>query len=244
MSAALDNIWDEPIEETSTRSTNPSVTEGKGEEPENDSDDEDIFRPSKRRRPTALFLDDPDEDGDSGAALPASETGTSKNPNAGLASHPHAARPDIDALFDDLEDEPNPGPAKSGAPRGRGAGASSSSKPFDLTALRREAQARVERDAPPSSFPQYKVASSSPVRPGADALGPLGGSKGGKNDDDGAGKKRPVVKLDEDRLLGRDGLPALVQLCRGFTPRGKGHEVSISLLPWRMHFRISPALLH
>lgn len=35
-----------------------------------------------------------------------------------------------------------------------------------------------------------------------------------------------MPKLDDERLLSREGLPALVQLCKEFKPRGKGHEVS------------------
>ena len=62
MSVALENIWDEPLDATPSRSKNYSVTAERGEEPGNGSDDEDIFPPSKRRKPTALFLDDPDED--------------------------------------------------------------------------------------------------------------------------------------------------------------------------------------
>jgi hypothetical protein len=35
------------------------------------------------------------------------------------------------------------------------------------------------------------------------------------------------AKLDEARLLGADGFPALLKQTRGFVPKGKGHEVRV-----------------
>ncbi|KAH8116915.1 replication fork protection component Swi3-domain-containing protein [Phellopilus nigrolimitatus] len=163
-----------------------------------DDDEEDsVFRPSKRRRST-LFLEDPDEGDEESTSLAKSAQG------------PGNAVPDISSLFDDLE-EPAP--------------AASTSKPFDLAAVRREAQRRAEKEAPASSFPKYAVQSSSPPRDGMDGEGKenaFGAHKGG----DGGKEKRPIAKLDETRILGKDGLPALVQLCKDFKPKGKGHELS------------------
>jgi replication fork protection complex subunit Csm3/Swi3 len=48
---------------------------------------------------------------------------------------------------------------------------------------------------------------------------------------EGAPKKRVQAKLDEARLLGSDGFPALLKQTRGFVPKGKGHEVRA---PWRV----------
>ena len=119
---------------SSARTRNSPAPAANFERDENngaDGDDDDIFRPSKRRKSTALFLDDPDEDGDA-----------QRSPPTAIQT-----RPDIDAMFADLEDD-------SGAPAKTGQG--TSSKPFDLAAMRREAQARAAREAhcPGRSRPQ------------------------------------------------------------------------------------------
>jgi hypothetical protein len=38
-------------------------------------------------------------------------------------------------------------------------------------------------------------------------------------------KRKPLPKLDEARLLGPDGFPALIAQTKGWKPKGKGHEV-------------------
>lgn len=190
MSVSLDDIWSEPLAEEPSLSPPP---QGLGD------DDDNVFRPTKRRRST-LFLggsEDEDEDTSRKGDRPASN-----------------ARPEIDSLFEDLEDLSTSRLSKP-------------SRPFDLAARRREAQARAEKEAPSSSFPQYAVQSSSPPRDVFDGDG-KGGIGSRKDEDAGAGKKRKIAKLDEDRLLGKDGLPALVQVCKDFKPRGKGHEVSLA----------------
>jgi replication fork protection complex subunit Csm3/Swi3 len=40
-------------------------------------------------------------------------------------------------------------------------------------------------------------------------------------------KRRPIAKVDADRLLGKDGYPALIRMARKWKPKGKGHEVSV-----------------
>lgn len=53
----------------------------------------------------------------------------------------------------------------------------------------------------------------------------IGGADGG--DDEGAGKKRRVMaKVDADRLMEANGLPALMQKAKRFKVKGKGREVS------------------
>ena len=163
-----------------------------------DEDEEDMLPPTKRRR-SSLFLGGSDDENDEAQRRSPSQKSQS--------------RPDIDAFFEDLE-EPS-GPAKTTA-----------STPFDLAAARRDARARAEKEAPSSSLPQYAVQSSSPPRDGLDGDGKNGPFASRTKDGSGANKKRQVPKLDEERLLGKDGLPALVQSCKNFKPKGKGHEVS------------------
>lgn len=199
MSVALDSIWDEPI----TKSPSPP-TRSRDE----DDDDDEIFRPAKRPRST-LFLEDPDEEDNDDVAPPPARDAPPPGTNA-------SARPDIDALFEDLDDD---------APYGNADGADS--RPFDLEAYRREALKRAEREAPSSSFTKYAVQSSSPPPEGAGDKAEGTAGKKGKN---GEKEKMPRAKLDETRLLGKDGLPALVQLAKDFKPKGKGHEVRSDFL--------------
>jgi hypothetical protein len=55
--------------------------------------------------------------------------------------------------------------------------------------------------------------------------GPLGGMNG--NEDGKEKKRKPVLKLDEARLLGLNGSPQLVKDTKNFKPKGKGHEVKL-----------------
>ncbi|EJD02352.1 Swi3-domain-containing protein, partial [Fomitiporia mediterranea MF3/22] len=196
MSVSLDDIWSEPLVNPPSP---PPAGSGTGVVNEDgDDDDEDVFRPKKRRRSTLFLGESDDEDGRAGMGSP---------------SHTNQARPDIDSLFNDLEDPEAPRQSKS-------------SKPFDLAALRRDAQARAEQEAPQSSYAQYAVQSSSPPRDGFGA-GDKDGAFGSRTADEaGATKKRQVPKLNEDRLLDKNGLPALVQVCKDFKPKGKGHELA------------------
>ncbi|KAF8274886.1 replication fork protection component Swi3-domain-containing protein [Lactarius quietus] len=89
-------------------------------------------------------------------------------------THPSANKdPDIDALFDGIDDLNEFAPA------------------LDLDALRREADARNTR-----------------------------------LNDDGKKKRKPIPRLDEARLLGKNGLPQLIKDTKNFKPKGKGHEAA------------------
>ncbi|TDL24764.1 Swi3-domain-containing protein [Rickenella mellea] len=177
MSTALDDIWSDPIVET-RRSRSPSSGSRVSEQ-------EESPRPAKRAR-SALFLDDPDDE--------APATAPPKTPT----------RPDIDSLFENLDDEDMQDvPA------------------FDLDAYRREADRRAALATPSTPITPYAVQSSSPPRNGAELPNQTG--KGGKK---GKGEKKERAKLDEARLLEPHGLPALVKQCKSFEPKGKGHEVS------------------
>lgn len=206
MSVALESLFDEPLANTPTpaRRIGSSSTNIFDVE---DEDEDEISRPSKRVR-HKLFLDDPDDPG-------SPQKSASSPANAQSAVTRQSAAPDdVDALFEDLDEMEKEMTA---------------SKPFSLEAMRREANARAMKDMP-SSQPsmKYAVQSSSPPRGG------LGEQKSsmeatGAKGKNGEKEKRPIAKLDETRLLGKDGLPALVQQCKHFKPKGKGHEVCCHL---------------
>lgn len=208
MSVSLENIFDEPLANTPSpaRRLSSATTN-------NDTDDEeDNFRPSKRRKP-ALFLDDPDEiEGSPGAS-------SSRIAQGSNGARQSAAPEGVDSLFQDLDEL-----EKETVPL----------KPFDLEAARREANARVAKEAPSSQYTRYAVQSSSPPREGLSeqkSTGRIPGAKG-KN---GEKEKRPIAKMDETRLLGKDGFPALVKMCKDFKPKGKGHE-ACSCLTFPINF--------
>lgn len=194
MSVSLDDIWAEDIQQSPSRAARNQkqktpTPSGSGL----DSDDDVFTRPSKRSR-SSLFLAGSDDEDD----IPQARTPTRPRTQG---------NPDIDHLFEDLEDD---------YPR-----ATSTSKPFDLNAVRREARREVERNYAPiasSSPSRMPIMSSSPPRDGLAQLG-----KGEEEEK----KKRP--KLDEERLLGKDGFPALIKMCKGFKPKGKGHEVRFTI---------------
>jgi replication fork protection complex subunit Csm3/Swi3 len=52
----------------------------------------------------------------------------------------------------------------------------------------------------------------------------------GDGEDDGQKKRKPLPKLDETRLLGKDGFPQLLKDTKNFKPKGKGHEVIIIII--------------
>ncbi len=154
--------------------------------------------PSKRRR-TTLFLSS-DEDNDD---APATTHYRKRTPEK---------RPEIEALFDTLDDEDDVfgGLAPS----------------LDLDTLRKQAESHAAKN--PSLTPHAILPSSSPPRDIGDEKedGDQNKSKG-KGNKDGLHKRKPIPRLDEARLLGPDGFPALVKQAKYFKPRGKGHEVSL-----------------
>ncbi|TBU65789.1 Swi3-domain-containing protein [Dichomitus squalens] len=162
-----------------------------------DDDDDSTSHPKPPARPrSTLFLDSGSED---------DAPSTSKTH---YASRPGSSKPDIDAFFDDLDDPETAFQAL--APS------------LDVDTLKRQAGANL-----PPLTPHQILPSSSPPRD-------LGGDKAGaKSKADGrkgekgtttARKKRPV--LDEGRLLGPQGFPALMKQTKNFKPKGKGHELS------------------
>ncbi|PSR76039.1 hypothetical protein PHLCEN_2v8701 [Hermanssonia centrifuga] len=158
--------------------------------------------PSKRRR-TTLFLSS-DEDNDD---APATTHYRKRTPEK---------RPEIEALFDTLDDEDDVfgGLAPS----------------LDLDTLRKQAESHAAKN--PSLTPHAILPSSSPPRDIGDEKedGDQNKSKG-KGNKDGLHKRKPIPRLDEARLLGPDGFPALVKQAKYFKPRGKGHENALSV--WR-----------
>lgn len=184
--ASLADIWDAPAEAAPRSGLAASIL--------TDEDDDDAFgshpkRPT-RLRPT-LFLDSDSEN--------EAPTGS----KARYASKPNASRPDIDAFWDDLDEDPDTA-FKGLAPS------------LDVEALRREADAHI------SLTPHQILPSSSPPRDTGDGES----GKTGKKKDIGL-KKRKRVVLDEGKLVSSDGFPALVQQAKKFKPKGKGHEVRL-----------------
>jgi replication fork protection complex subunit Csm3/Swi3 len=198
---SLEDIWDAPLEPSSPRpATTPIVID------DDATDDNDVSpRPSKRPRRSSsqpLFLADSDDE-QPPAAAPTNTTGS--------------AYPDIDAMFREIENEDDDDDLafQPLAPA------------LDLDALRRQASAKhAKTNAIPSLTP-HAILSSSPPR---DGDGDDNGGKGKRKDDasgkDGDKKERKkIAKMDETRLLGLDGFPALIKSTKGFVPKGKGHEV-------------------
>ena len=153
-----------------------------------------------------LFLpSDDDEDLDEDTA-PNAQPNRDANPN-----------PDVDALFEGLDDIDDSFQELAPA--------------LDLDALRREADARnahAVRAEIGATVPSAAEPTAAAKISGGKGGGALGGIDG-EGDDDGKKKRKPVPKLDEARLLGKDGLLQLVKDTKNFKPKGKGHEVVIIL---------------
>ncbi|KAL6300563.1 replication fork protection component Swi3-domain-containing protein [Sparassis latifolia] len=184
-STALADIWDEPIINTSPRTTTRSVH---GHDNGEDGGDNSP-RPTKRPRST-LFLESDDE---------------APKPPSPKATGPTQEHPDIDSLFDDLDDDPEHA-FQDLAPS------------LDLDALRRQADVVNARSLPLA--PHEVLPSSSPSK---DADGNAVG-QGGKKGENGRKERKKIPRLDEARLLGPDGFPALIKQTKNFRPKGKGHE--------------------
>jgi replication fork protection complex subunit Csm3/Swi3 len=152
---------------------------------------------SQKRPIETLFLSDSDNEDEQ----PAPKRPTSSAP-----------RPDVDALFADIDnddaDEEDDLRYKPLAPA------------LDLKALRKQAE---EKHA---LTPHQILPSSSPPRD----LGPDEDNEGGKDNNEkgkeGKKERKKVVLLDETSLIGASGFPQLIQNIKDFKVKGKGHEVS------------------
>lgn len=129
--------------------------------------------------------------------------------------------PDIDALFDGIDDLNELTPA------------------LDLDALRREADARntrLVRAELSASIPTIYLSTTTTTTTTGKSSGPLDGIDGGDEKDDGKKKRKPIARLDEARLLGKNGLPQLIKDTKNFRPKGKGHEVIFTSPPLPLPF--------
>ncbi|KAF8503422.1 replication fork protection component Swi3-domain-containing protein [Russula emetica] len=140
-------------------------------------------------------------------------------PNANARNDANNPNPDIDALFEGLDDIDDSFQELAPA--------------LDLDALRREADARNARavraelgaNIPAGAEPSTAAtaAAAKTKTNGGRGGGVLDGLDG-DGEDDGKKKRKPLPKLDETRLLGKDGFPQLLKDTKNFKPKGKGHE--------------------
>ncbi|TFY57666.1 hypothetical protein EVJ58_g6881 [Rhodofomes roseus] len=178
-STALDDIWNEPLDEPPHRAPSPIDL----------TTDDQSPRPPKRPR-SSLFLDSGSEDED-------------PPPPARKSVPPSTEKSEIDAMFDNLDAEPD---------------AFDGDLPpaLDLDALRKQEDAKNEKIYKKPSALDLDVPDTS-------------GTAGGEGRSRGSGKekqpRKPLPKLDEARVLGPDGFPALLKHAKTFRPKGKGHEV-------------------
>lgn len=195
--ASLDDIWDIPADEIETV-------------------------PAKSNAP--LFLPSDESDNDAGPTASSRPSKSGAKATTSTQSKKQPSRAEIDALFADID---VPDDFQELAPA------------LDLDALRRQADARnahKARPAVPASRPtqtqtqsQYKGKGKGKDK-GVYALDMDGGDEGEEDKEAGEGKdkkkkRKPVPKMDEARLLGKDGFPALIKTTKDWKPRGKGHEV-------------------
>jgi replication fork protection complex subunit Csm3/Swi3 len=154
--------------------------------------------PSPQKRPReSLFLPDSDSD--------------YERPQKRATPAP-PARPDVDALFENLDEDGEEDDLiyKPLAPA------------LDLERLAKEAEARHARAGP--TAPSQTLAGG--PKTGAAGKDPFGKDEGKGKPGDGEKKGRKVLpKLDEERLVGPDGFPLLIDEIKGFRPKGKGNEV-------------------
>lgn len=134
--------------------------------------------------------------------------------SARKSAPPPAQRSEIDAMFDGLDAEPD---------------AFDGDLPpaLDLDSLRRQEDAKNAQI--------YKKPSALDLD-GPDANDDAGGDAKGKGSGKEKQKRKPLPRLDEARLLGQDGLPALLKQAKTFKPKGKGHEVRLLPLSLSMRF--------
>jgi replication fork protection complex subunit Csm3/Swi3 len=131
-------------------------------------------------------------------------------------NHTAPQNADIDALFEGLDDINDSFQELAPA--------------LDLDALRREADARNARAVRAEIGANIPAAElSAPAKAKGGRGGALDGIDG-DGEEDGKKRRKPVPKLDETRLLGKDGLPQLLKDTKNFKPKGKGHEVIIIII--------------
>jgi replication fork protection complex subunit Csm3/Swi3 len=207
MDTDINDIWNLPLE---TPVANPD-----GERPTS----------SPRASNPPLFLPSDDDDEEDAAAAPAPNANASARNDA---NNPNS-NPDIDALFDGLDDMDD--------------GFQELAPALDFDALRREADARnaraVRAELGAANIPAAESSSTASAAAknnnnnnrgrGGGGGGALDGLDGDGEEDDGKKKRKPLPKLDETRLLGKDGFPQLLTDTKNFKPKGKGHEVIIIL---------------
>ncbi|OSC97139.1 Swi3-domain-containing protein [Trametes coccinea BRFM310] len=185
--ASLDDIWDAPAEVSARASSPPKL-----------NDEGEAFSSGPSRRPKSskpLFLDSGSEDETFAPA------------KSRYASKPTSSKPDIDAFFADLDDDPELA-FQELAPS------------LDVNALKKQADAKIPLT------PHQIMPSSSPPRDMGEAKTGTKSKAGDKQDKEaGSKKKAKRPKLDESRLLGEDGFPALMKQAKTFKPKGKGHEL-------------------
>ena len=156
-----------------------------------------------------MFL--PSDDDEDTTAITAAATGAEPR------NHNNA---DVDALFEGLDDMDDS--FHELAPS------------LDLDALRREADARNTRAVRaeiaaivPTADLSSTGAGNKTNANGRKGGGPLDGIDGeGEAEDDEKKKRKPVAKLDEARLLGKNGFLQLIRDTKHFKPKGKSHEVN------------------
>ena len=199
---SIDDIWNTPLDNTPLPARKDILAaEAIRNTPARPS-------PAKRRRTTLFLSSDSENDAPS----------TSKNTRKSQHTPPTQSDKQkalIDALFDDLDGEDDDG-FKELAPAP------------SIDELRRQAQAsQRNRTRIPTSTPHQILPSSSPPRDlGPEETEETGKGKGkGKKAEDGDKKRKPIPRLDETRLVGETGFPALIKQTKDFKPRGKGHEV-------------------
>ncbi|KZT26537.1 Swi3-domain-containing protein [Neolentinus lepideus HHB14362 ss-1] len=178
---ALEDIWDAPVE------------------------------PSTPQKSTQLFLDDDGHDAPRSLKRPLflnsdSEEDVPKT-TKGTAQASASARPDIDAMFDNIDDEEGIFPPL--APS------------LDMDALQRDAE---QRHAKSSQSNLHAILPSSSPSKDHDTSAENTGNRSDKASKDAPKERKVLPKLDEARLLGPDGFPALIAEAKKFKPRGKGQE--------------------
>lgn len=157
--------------------------------------------PHKRPRQSLFFSGSDSDDG--------------RPPKRAAPAAAPAARPDVDALFEDLdkEDEDDDLMYKPLAPA------------LNLQKLAKEAEAR-HAHARPTAASQSASGSKTAMGGTGRDKGPseMGDEKGKPGDGEKKGRK-VLPKLDEERLVGPEGFPLLIQEIKGFKIKGRGHEV-------------------